>query len=161
MILENEVIIENFIKNHQRDLYRFAYSYVKNPNDALDIVQDTVYKALKNSHSLKKQDKVKSWMFTIIRNTSFTFLKNRKNEVSLSVVEEKYKEEKISKDEKLYLKNLIQSLDSESRELVTLRFYEDLQFNEMAEVLSINVNTVKTRFYKVLEGIKEDYERSG
>lgn len=161
MGIENEVVIEEFIKNHQKDLYRFAYSYVKNSNDALDIVQDSVYKALKNSDSLKEQGKVKTWLFTIIRNTSFTFLKGKNKEVSLSVVKEKSEEEKISKAEKIYLKDLIRSLDSESRELITLRFYEDLQFNEMAEVLRININTVKTRFYKVMDQIKENYERSG
>jgi len=161
MGIENEVVIEEFIKNHQKDLYRFAYSYVKNSNDALDIVQDSVYKALKNSDSLKEQGKVKTWLFTIIRNTSFTFLKGKNKEVSLSVVKEKSEEEKISKAEKIYLKDLIRSLDSESRELITLRFYEDLQFNEMAEVLCININTVKTRFYKVMDQIKENYERSG
>jgi len=161
MAIENEVLMEEFIKNHQKDLYRFAYSYVKNSNDALDIVQDSVYKALKNSDSLKDQGKVKTWLFTIIRNTSFTFLKGKNKEVSLAVVEERSEEEKISKAERMYLKDLIRSLDSESRELITLRFYEDLQFNEMAEVLCININTVKTRFYKVMDQIKEDYERSG
>lgn len=89
MGIENEVVIEEFIKNHQKDLYRFAYSYVKNSNDALDIVQDSVYKALKNNDSLKEQGKVKTWLFTIIRNTSFTFLKGKNKEVSLSVVKEK------------------------------------------------------------------------
>lgn len=158
---ENEVVIEEYIKNNQKDLYRFAYSYVKNSNDALDIVQESVYKALKNSKSLKDQAKVKTWLFTIIRNTSFTLLKERNKEVSLSVVNEKSDVEKISKAEKIYLKDFISSLDSESQELITLRFYEDLQFNEMAEVLSININTVKTRFYKVMDQIKEDYERSG
>jgi len=161
MGIENEVVIEEFIKNHQKDLYRFAYSYVKNSNDALDIVQDSVYKALKNSDSLKEQGKVKTWLFTIIRNASFTFLKGKNKEVSLSVVKEKSEEEKISKAEKIYLKDLIRSLDSESRELITLRFYEDLQFNEMAEILRINISTVKTRFYKVMDQIKENYKRSG
>lgn len=161
MGVENEILIEEFIKNNQKDLYRFAYSYVKNSNDALDIVQDSVYKALKNSKSLKDQDKVKSWLFTIIRNTSFTLLKGKNKEVSLSVIEEKSEVERVSKAEKIYLKDLIRNLDLESQELVTLRFYEDLQFNEMAEVLNVNINTVKTRFYKVMDQIKESYERSG
>lgn len=161
MEIENEAVIEEFIRNHQRDLYRFAFSYVKNSNDALDIVQDSVYKALKNSKALKEQDKVKTWVFTIVRNTSFTFLKNKNKEISLSVIEEKSEEESISKTEIIYLKDLINSLDPEAKELITLRFYEDLQFNEMAEVLEINISTVKTRFYRVLNEIKDNYGRSG
>ncbi|HKL42401.1 MAG TPA: sigma-70 family RNA polymerase sigma factor [Clostridia bacterium] len=161
MEIDNEVVIEEFIREHQKDLYRFAYSYVKNPNDALDIVQDSVYKALKNSNTLKEQDKIKTWMFTIIRNTSFTFLKSKNKEISLSVIEEKSEEESISKTEVIYLKNLIKNLDQESQELITLRFYEDLQFNEIAEVLETNISTIKTRFYKVLTQIKNSYERSG
>jgi RNA polymerase sigma-70 factor (ECF subfamily) len=161
MGVENELVIEEFIKNNQKYLYRFAYSYVKNSNDALDVVQDSVYKALKNSKSLKNQDKVKSWLFTIIRNTSLTLLKGKNKEVSLSVVEEKSHKDRISKAEKIYLKDFIKNLDLESRELITLRFYEDLQFNEMAEVLNVNISTLKTRFYKVMDQIKESYERSG
>jgi len=161
MEIDNEVVIEEFIREHQKDLYRFAYSYVKNPNDALDIVQDSVYKALKNSNTLKEQDKIKTWMFTIIRNTSFTFLQSKNKEISLSVIEEKSEEESISKTEVIYLKNLIKNLDQESQELITLRFYEDLQFNEIAEVLETNISTIKTRFYKVLTQIKNSYERSG
>jgi len=157
MTIENEVVIEEFIRNHQKDLYRFAYSYTKNSNDALDIVQESVYKALKYSNALKEQDKVKTWLFTIIRNTSMTFFKKRNKEEPLSVVKEKSKAEKISKAERIYLKDLVQSLDEASQELIKLRFYEDLQFNEMAKVLSVNINTVKTRFYKVLEEVKENY----
>jgi RNA polymerase sigma-70 factor (ECF subfamily) len=161
MVVKNEIVIEEFIKNHQKDLYRFAYSYVKNPNDALDIVQESVYKALKKSSTLKEQDKIKTWLFTIIRNTSFTFLKSKNKEISLSVIEEKSEEENISKTEVIYLKNLVNNLDRESQELIILRFYEDLQFNEMADVLEINISTVKTRFYRVLNKIKDNYERSG
>jgi RNA polymerase sigma-70 factor (ECF subfamily) len=90
-----------------------------------------------------------------------TLLKGKNKEVSLSVVEEKSHKDRISKAEKIYLKDFIKNLDLESRELITLRFYEDLQFNEMAEVLNVNISTLKTRFYKVMDQIKESYERSG
>jgi RNA polymerase sigma-70 factor (ECF subfamily) len=67
--------IEEYIRNNQENIYRFAYSYVKNRTDALDIVQESIYKALKNYRSLKDNSKIKSWFFSIVRNTSLTYLK--------------------------------------------------------------------------------------
>lgn len=50
---KNEVLIEAQLIADYKKLYRLAYSYVHNENDALDIVQESAYKAIKNSHSLK------------------------------------------------------------------------------------------------------------
>lgn len=50
---EQEAIIEAQLIADYKKLYRLAYSYVHNENDALDIVQESAYKAIKNSRSLK------------------------------------------------------------------------------------------------------------
>lgn len=92
------------------------------------------------------------------RNTSNTFFKNRREDISLTPVQEEAKLERISKTEKLYLKALAEDLDKESKELIRFRFYEGFQFAEIAEILNLNINTVKSRFYKVLEIIKDKYE---
>lgn len=56
----------------------FAYSYVKNKEDALDIVQDSIYKAMTRMDLLKDHDAVKSWFYRIVVNTSLDFLRRNK-----------------------------------------------------------------------------------
>lgn len=149
---------ENYIKENQNDLYRFAYSYAKNEADALDIVQESIYKALRNSNSLKDSEKIKSWIFTIIRNTSLTYLKKSKREIPCDDISESIDEDKIEKSEKIYLESIINNLENDFKEIIILRFFEDMKFREIANILHLNINTVKSRTYKALEKLKILYE---
>lgn len=108
---KKKVVIKS-LRNLQSDLYRFAHSYVKNESDALDVVQESAIKALKNYHSIKDVNKVKSWLFTIIRNTALTVLNQKKNKYHLSLrdVEEPSAEESIEKSESIYLKDTLKNL---------------------------------------------------
>lgn len=158
---KKKVVIKS-LRNLQSDLYRFALSYVKNESDALDVVQESAIKALKNYHSIKDVNKVKSWLFTIIRNTALTVLNQKKNKYHLSLrdVEEPSAEESIEKSESIYLKDTLKNLEDWKRELIVMKFFEDLTFEEMASILEMNISTVKSRYYKVINELKNAYERS-
>lgn len=150
------------LRSRQSDLYRFAYSYVKNEADALDVVQETAIKALKNYQSIKDTNKVKTWLFTIIRNTALTLLKQKKNKQHLSLgdVQEISVKESIEKSESIYLKDTLKALEDWKRELIVMKFFENLTFEEIASILETNVSTVKSRYYKVIQELKSKYERS-
>jgi RNA polymerase sigma-70 factor (ECF subfamily) len=66
--------ITTLILQNKDSFYRLAYSYVRNQEDALDIVQDSIHKALKNQHQLKNAYTVKSWFYRIVVTTSLDFL---------------------------------------------------------------------------------------
>ena len=74
-----EVLIE-YIKENQNKLYKIAYTYTKNQDLALDIVQEAVTKALENIHKLKQEEFVKTWFYRILINEALqTVKKNRRN----------------------------------------------------------------------------------
>lgn len=75
---KTEKILTNCIIENKENVYRLAYSYVKNKEDALDIVQDSIYKAMDNLELLKNPDAVKSWFYRIVVNTSLDFLRRNK-----------------------------------------------------------------------------------
>ena len=59
--------------------YRLAYSYVKNADDALDILQESIYKAISSIESLKDSSYIKTWFYKIIVNTSLDFLEKERD----------------------------------------------------------------------------------
>lgn len=73
--------LENYIIENKELFYRLAYSYVKNIDDALDVVQESIYKAFSSIDSLKNFDYIKTWFYRIIVNVSLDLLRKRKREV--------------------------------------------------------------------------------
>lgn len=149
-----EQIAEYVIKYKEKH-YRLAYSYVKNVDDALDIVQESICKAISSMDSLKNPEYIKTWFYRILVNTSLDFLR-RKGKVD--IVEE---EILISLDtgavdeyENFDLQRALNNLPDNFRTLIILRYFEDLKIEEIAEILDENTNTVKTRLYKSLEMLR-------
>lgn len=63
---------------HKNDFYRLAYSYVKNQEDALDIVQESIKKALTSLNQIKDPNSMKSWFYKIVVRTAIDFLRKQK-----------------------------------------------------------------------------------
>lgn len=64
-----------YIVENQKKCYRLAFSYVRNEEDALDIVQNAICKALEHYESLQREDAIKTWFYRILVNESLLFLK--------------------------------------------------------------------------------------
>ena len=73
-------IVTHIVENQEK-FYRLAFSYVKNKDDALDVVQNSVCKALDHYESLRNEEAVKTWFYRILVNESVHFLNRRKREV--------------------------------------------------------------------------------
>ncbi len=74
----NQRLIEEIILQQYNQYYRLAYSYVHNETDAGDIVQNGAYRALKNSHTLKQPEYAQTWVYRIMLNECFRYLKQPK-----------------------------------------------------------------------------------
>lgn len=132
-------------------LYRLAYSYVRNEQDALDIVQDTAYKALKSRSAIKDETYIETWLYRIAVNTSLDFLRKRQREtVGLPETEEGREDDHGG----FYVLDLLDKLDEKSRAVVILRFFEDKTLAQIAEILDEKLSTIKTRLYKALRILK-------
>jgi len=70
------------IQTNQERFYRIAYTYVKNREDALDLVHDAVVKALQSCPALKNPAYMRTWFYRILINESLSFLRKRKNVLS-------------------------------------------------------------------------------
>lgn len=144
--------LEDYIIKNKELFYRLAYNYVKNIDDALDVVQESIYKAFSSIDSIKNFSYVKTWFYKIIVNVSLDFLRKRKKEIIIG--EEFLLNNDIGTVDNyrdIDLEMALEALPENYRNIIILRFFEDLKLEEIAEVLGENINTVKTRLYKGLE----------
>ena len=72
------VLLENYDK-----YYRLAYSYMKSEQDALDVVQESAYKAIRDCGQVKEQRYIGTWLYRIVVNTALDALRRRGREVAL------------------------------------------------------------------------------
>ena len=148
-----EQAVESTLLANYEKYYRLALSYSRNEADACDIVQEAAYKAILKCESLKNIEYADTWIYRIVINEAYTFLKKRRTEENLDEIEEK----NISAEdayENLDLKQALERLDEKDRTIVVLRFFEDRRLDEIAEILDMNVNTVKSRLYRVMDRLK-------
>ena len=151
-----QILIE-FIEENQDKLYRIAFSYIKNEDLALDIVQESIEKALRNIKTLKHEEYVKTWFYRILINESLGYIRRNKNATLCQV--EDLKDDIEWNDnitiEGIDLYNNIGKLKEKLRTVIILRFFEDLKIEEIARITKTSPNTVKSRLYKGLEELKK------
>ena len=152
-----------FIESNQERFYRVAYAYVKNREDALDIIHNAIVKALQSYDSLRKPEYAQTWFYRILINESISFLrKNRKLIPMDELPESQFSGQQGAsdqfKDEYIDLFAAIDKLPTELKTIVILRFFEDMKLESIAEITSANLNTVKSRLYRAIKRLKLDME---
>ena len=153
--------IADYLIENQNGLYRLAYSYTGNPEDAMDAVQSAAYKALIHHEMLRDENAVKTWCYRIVVNESMALLRKRRKESPVPEpwdAQASYIEKGYEQDDDLY--NRVNRLPEKIQEVIKLRFYEDLSLKEIAEITETNLNTVKARLYRGLRMMKKDLEEA-
>ena len=136
-----------------------AYSYARNQEDALDIVQNAVCKALESYKNLRNADAVKTWFYRILINESLAAIKQRKKELLSDdnpQKEEAYYEKGYEQQDDI--KEELDRLEEDIQTIIRLRFFEELSLNEISEITGLNLNTVKTKLYRGLKLLRENIQ---
>lgn len=146
----------SYIIENQEKFYRLAFSYVKDKDSALDVVQNAICKGLEKCYDLKNQDALKTWFYRIVVNEALQYMrKNRKEMISVDgeLPEQIYHETAYDREREVY--DEVQKLPEAMRTVVVLHFYEDLTLKQIAEVTGTNLNTVKSRLYSALNKMEK------
>ncbi|MDF2558247.1 MAG: polymerase sigma factor, sigma-70 family [Bacillales bacterium] len=145
---------EQYIWQNKEKFYRIAYTYVQNKEDALDIVSESIVKAIKNKTKLHDEQIFKTWFYRIVVNTAVDFTRKNKRVIYLSdelIVREEGREDQYKDFD---LEKLMAILPDKFRIVLVLRYFEDMKIEAIADVLEENVNTIKSRLYKALSILK-------
>jgi len=143
--------VEAEIYASYQSLYRLAVTYVKNPDDAMDIVQETAYRAIRRAAELRSADAIGGWLRRILVNAALDLLRSREREHSSESLPEAGREDRYPDTDVL---RALDVLDPRERAVVVLRFFEDRKLQEIAEITEENENTVKTVLYRSLKKLK-------
>lgn len=151
--------LEEFIVSNRENLYRVAYSYVKSKEDALDIVQESIYKALRSSHKIKDPSTIKAWVYRILINTAIDFIRKNKKIIYVeNKILDLHAEYVDNKTTDFDLQKALDTLPPKYKTIVILRFFEDMKIQDIGKILNINTNTVKTQLYAALKKLRTEME---
>ena len=152
----NQLIIQ-YINKNQEKLYRLVFSYIKDEEQSLDVIQNTILKALDNLEKLREEKYLETWIYRIAINESLKYLKKQKNEPIFNIQDYEISSEEFENKDITDIMDLYKAIDSLKPKLKTviiLRFFEDKSLAEISKITNSNLSTVKTRLYKALKELK-------
>ena len=155
-------------------LYNVALKYSGNPYDAEDMVQETLFIALKKIGQLKDEAKIKGWLFRILRNVFLNeirisgqqrHLESDKKDNYLTILSEASETMDIhalmeKKLDHLFLQQVLDRLPEKYKSPLILHFMEDLSYREIAEYLDLPVGTVMSRLSRAKTVLKKELLKS-
>lgn len=157
------------LKRHEPKVFSFIISYVKNRDVADDIFQDTFFKAIITIRqgNYAESGKFSAWILRIARNLVIDYFRVQKSEnlvssdscgvdlfnrkeLSEETVEDKLSRQQLHDD----VKTIVASLPENQKEVLTMRYYLDMPFKEIAEETSVSINTALGRMRYALMNMR-------
>lgn len=130
-------------------VYYKVLGIVKNPDDAEDISQEVFISVYKNLKKFREESSIYTWIYRIAINKTYDFFK--KNKENLEINEEILSlEYNVDMDTNVLLKEKLQKISLQERELVILKDLYGYKLKEIAEMKNMNLSTVKSIYYKAI-----------
>ena len=145
------------VSRWEKRVYNYLLRLVRNREDALDLSQDVFLKAFQNLKKLDDPGRFAAWLYRIAHNEAYSLLRKNRPEGELAV--EPRTGDASSRmfpvELGLAVGAALAKLSEDQREAVVLKVYEGFKFEEMAEILSCPVSTVKSRVYTAFDLLKQ------
>jgi RNA polymerase sigma-70 factor (ECF subfamily) len=160
--MEN-VTLSDQICSHRSCLERFAMKFTKDVEDANDLVQDTIIKAIRYHDKYVQGTNVKAWLYTIMKNTFINDYRRVSKRNSIIETSEDLSSYQLHKsaannqsENKFVMDDINKALKalSEVYSVPFLRYFEGYKYHEIAEELNVPLGTVKTRIHVARQELK-------
>lgn len=169
-------LLDRLIEQYQYRLFRYLVHLTGNRERAEDFFQETWVRVLERGHQYEGKWKFETWLFAIARNLVIDW-QRRKKPASLDELMEPREDaagfepaaapdesplaQAMQQQEESTVKTSLARLPAIYREVLLLRFQEEMQLEEIATVTSIPLSTVKSRLYRGLEGLRGVLQSGG
>ncbi len=149
---------------YQRKVFVLAYSFFRNKEDALDIVQETFLRVYQKIDMFKKGRNFQNWLLQITKNLCIDFYRKRQNKKryldegtdisELNVRDPKASETHEASDIKHVLSICIDRLAEKQRMVFVMKQYNQLEYSEIAQILNVATGTVKSLHFKATQNLR-------
>ena len=136
-------------------MYKTARGILKNDNDVSDAIQDTILTSFEKIHKLKNPQYFKTWLIRILINECNQILRHYKKVNTIEEVPETPRQDKTLAE--FEFKEMLEQVDEKYRVILVLYYEQGFKISQIAELLELNENTVKTRLARAREQIRSAY----
>jgi len=156
----NEFAFVNLYNRYKRPLYLFCLKMLGDVDSAKDIVQNVFLKVFERREQLHHHEKFKPWLFTIARNDCFTQLKQSQRMTNFSD-EDQTNQERIAvinyerTEQSEIVNKAIAALKPNYREVIIMREYNNLSYQEIAGILQLSESAVKSLLFKARQTLSK------
>jgi len=140
-------------------LYRIAYSWSHDSALADDLVQETIYKAIKNASKLRDIETIDTWLYRILYNCWQDFLRVKGRNVEFVEIHDEGQADQSDNYQQsqivLRVRSAIEQLPTSLREVVTLADFAGFSYAEIAAITEIPIGTVMSRLFRARQNLKQ------
>lgn len=153
----NADAFQQLIHMEKEKLYKMAYIYMRNEEEALEIFQETVFRAFESIRKLKNDQYFSTWVTRILINAAISSLRKKKHVVLIN--EEVWgnlpNNDLSENDVQMDLLNALDEIEEKYKTVLLLRYYQDYTIQQIAVILDCPEGTVKTNIRRGLAVLKE------
>ena len=160
-------VFPTIVDQYSQALYWKIRSIVLNHDDADDVLQNTFLKAWKNLPTFQGKAKLSTWLYRIAINEALDFLRHQKTatlssaDVDLTVANRLMADDYFDGDKsQALLQEAIATLPDVQRTVFTLRYYDEMKYSEMSEILGTSEGSLKASYHIAVQKITEYVKRN-
>ena len=142
------------IEKYKKQMYVVAYSILKNPTDAEDVVQEALLTSYERLHTLQDEEKFKPWLMRILVNQAKMYI--RKNSRIVYIGNEEEIDQVTPKNNYEEIWDVVLSLNSKLSLVVILYYSQGYSVKEISKIAGIPAGTVKSRLSKARELLRKE-----
>lgn len=152
----NKIAFEKLYTKYNKLVYGVAFSILKNKEDSEDVVQIVFSKLYKIDKNKLPSNKEASWLYTLTKNETISFLRKKNNDINLeSIYEIEDKDNEINNIiDQVEFNRLISGLNDKEKQIISLKILANLSFDEIGKLLNEPTSTIKWRYYKSIHTLK-------
>jgi len=149
----------HLVEKYQRQAISHATAILGSREDALDAAQEAFIDAFKALKQFDSSRPFYPWFYVLLRNRCFKLAARKRETESIDETVIVAPNSTAQSERILALENALRSLDMEDREIVTLKYFDGLSYNELAERLQIPKGTVMSRLFHARKKLQAKLER--
>lgn len=155
------------VRQYQQRLYWHIRKMVIDHDDTDDILQNVFIKAFNGLSSFREDSKIFTWLYRIATNECITFLNNKKKRFFIPMVDvENQLSQNLENDSyfngdriQMRLQQAILTLPEKQRLVFNMKYYEDMKYEDMSEILGTSVGALKASYHHAVKKIEEFMKR--